>query len=1353
MLQMIVQLQQHVNSLIDSTQGPPTGGRTAAPGIKQLLDKKTGLLRQNMMGKRVNYAARSVISPDPNIGANEIGVPLRFAKTLTFPEPVTSHNVDELRRLVINGSDTYPGANVIEDELGRKKDLSLLNKEIREKLAENLLSPSPAVVAKGKGDVPKIVYRHMNNNDYVLMNRQPTLHKASIMAHRVHVLPQQRTLRFHYCNCASYNADFDGDEMNMHLPQTHQAMAEARFIMSNNEMYVTPTAGSPIRGLIQDHVVAGTLLTKKDTFLSREKFMQLCYIACQNVNPSEVQGTIPVNEVPPAIMYPQPLYTGKQVISVLLLYITKGRNSDFNMVSRNKVRPVEWGLSNSDPEGSVLIRKCHLLAGLIEKSQLAAATGGLVHSIQELYGGATANNLLTSLARLGTSYIQMHGHTCSLEDLVLLETTERHRHTMLKASERWNAEREKTISSILDVSEEFTKFVDTLPTSLAREEAYRRAVKERMATDSLLDQKLDNAYSEMTNGVTTKVIGEVYPKGLIRPFPKNCFSLMIVTGAKGSKVNFSQITCCLGQQSLEGRRVPIMPSGRTMPSYLPYDQNPISGGYISDRFLSGLRPQSYYFHCMAGREGLVDTAVKTATSGYLQRCLIKGLESVHVAYDATVRDEQGLLVQVRYGGDSLDTTKQGFLTNFDFLSENFGRVTEQLNPDSALGSLDTSSASEYQKEMKAILKAIEKKEKKDKKDRKKGKPVEDNGVVVRYPDPVLEFLNPQSCLGAVSESYEKKLNEWIKENKKKLASLSIDRKVFKAVMLLKYLRSTIQPGEAVGVVAAESVGEPSTQLTLNTFHLAGHGAANVTLGIPRLNEIVKSLSEDIKTPSMQLPLLPHVDPSLAPKLAGYLGTISLRGLLHGLHVTEYLSLDPIDNVSIASRKESANPIRVYECGLVFESLKKLKEKGVGVTPMQLRAGLIIRFLSLLQKTVLKEVRQSGKHASSMISTHSGVNDEVEEEKERELKEGTNNAELEEDPAKRKEAKKSSERRALRAYGADEVSESVSMSREKGISITDEETTATALLSQASDQKDEEEEDENDGKDEESDDEDKTGVLTNPSSSIGATVSIYHTLKQLQVLPIESFLKSERIEKTEEELEAEWAQDITPSEQKCIETRLKSIHDVKFIMQDGVPIATFKLCMRANVDKLLMTSIVENVVEQVSIRKVPGLSRCFSLAQHMHPFDSSKKQAVLQTEGSSIDSIWEIGDEVLDLNRIYTNNCIEMIRKYGVEAGRALMVMEIGSIFSTYSISVDHRHLSLIGDKMTINGHVVPFTRQGARFSPSPLFKMSFETTTNFLVHAATRGSTDTVETPSASIVMGQPPRIGTNAFRLFATCG
>lgn len=332
-----LQLQQSVNNIYDSDLDKLNADK--AGGLKQLLEKKEGLFRKHMMGKRVNYAGRSVISPDAFIGTDEIGIPEVFAKKLTFPQPVNSTNYYEMRQLVLNGPDNYPGASLVEYGNGNIVRLKGRDYESRMAIAKQLLTPESSV--DSNLDI-KIVHRHLKNGDVLLFNRQPTLHRPSVQAHKARVLPNEKTLRMHYSNCKAYNADFDGDEMNAHLPQNEIARAEALFLMLSNEHYLVPKDGTPLGGLIHDHVVGGTTLTMRGRFFNKSDYQQLVYSSFNHVRNN-------IKLLPPAILKPQPLWTGKQVLSTLLINLLPSSKGALNLESKSKISDkVEFNNSSSN---------------------------------------------------------------------------------------------------------------------------------------------------------------------------------------------------------------------------------------------------------------------------------------------------------------------------------------------------------------------------------------------------------------------------------------------------------------------------------------------------------------------------------------------------------------------------------------------------------------------------------------------------------------------------------------------------------------------------------------------------------------------------------------------------------------------------------------------------------------------------------------------------------------------------------------------------------------------------------------------------------------------------------------------
>ncbi|GJC82412.1 DNA-directed RNA polymerase I subunit RPA190 [Colletotrichum liriopes] len=853
--QVWTELQESVNSLIDKSKNPVQGAaaKRNEDGIKQKLEKKEGLFRKNMMGKRVNFAARSVISPDPNIETNEIGVPPVFARKLTYPEPVTSHNFRDMQQAVINGVDKWPGAAAIEYENGQIVNLRSKSVDDRVSLANQLLAPTNNQMSGMKG---KKVYRHLTNGDVVLMNRQPTLHKPSIMGHRVRVLPGEKTIRMHYANCNTYNADFDGDEMNMHFPQNEVARAEALQIADTDHQYLSGTAGKPLRGLIQDHLSVSVALCNKDTFFDRDSYQQLIYSALRPESGHILGERI---ELLPR------RWTGKQVISTILKNIKPPNGEGLWMTGKCQVKAEQWGKSHAE-EGNVLFQDGQFLTGILDKAHLGPSSGGLIHSIHEIYGPAVAGKLLSGMGRLLTRYLNMRAFTCGMDDLRLTSEGEHVRREALKAA--------KNIG--LEVAAKYVSLEDKAPNSTDPELLIRL---EEVMRDDTKQEGLDMLMNQSSGKVSSAVTTACLPIGLVKQFPKNQMQSMTTSGAKGSQVNANLISCNLGQQVLEGRRVPLMVSGKSLPCFKPFETDVRAGGYIVQRFLTGIRPQEYYFHHMAGREGLIDTAVKTSRSGYLQRCIIKGMEGLTVTYDSTVRDADGTLVQFLYGEDGLDPTKQKYLTDFSFVLRNVGSESAQLNFSNGFKEKLAGSKDEILKHMKSAIKHAKL-----------------NSTAAK--DPIISMVNPARVAFATSEKFYEQMTKYIKDNKDGLIrdksgapsgltnAPAVSKKSAELVFAAKYMRSLVEAGEGVGIVAGQSVGEPSTQMTLNTFHLAGHSAKNVTLGIPRLREILMTASRSISTPAMTLLLHEELSAAEGEVFAKSISVLPLADVLDTATVNE-----------------------------------------------------------------------------------------------------------------------------------------------------------------------------------------------------------------------------------------------------------------------------------------------------------------------------------------------------------------------------------------------------------------------------------------------------------------------------------
>lgn len=460
----------------------------------------------------------------------------------------------------------------------------------------------------------------------------------------------------------------------------------------------------------------GTWFTSRDTFFDEDDYHQLLYSCLRPENSHTVTERIQLVE--PAILKPKPMWTGKQIITSILKNITPPGRLGLNLKSKSSTPGDRWGEGNE--EGNVILKDGELLCGILDKKQLGPTAGGLIDSIHEIYGHTIAGRLIGILGRLLTKYLHMRAFTCGIDDLRLTEEGDRRR-------------REKLDEAAKIGHEVALKYVTLDQTSVPDREAELRRRLEDVLRDDEKQSGLDSVSNARTAKLSSEITAACLPSGLAKPFPWNQMQSMTISGAKGSSVNANLISCNLGQQVLEGRRVPVMISGKTLPSFRAFETHPVAGGYVSGRFLTGIKPQEYYFHAMAGREGLIDTAVKTSRSGYLQRCLIKGMEGLKAEYDSSVREtSDGSVVQFLYGEDGLDITKQVHLRDFSFLASNYVSMMAQVNLTSDFRSLEKEEVTAWHKD---AMKKV----------RKTGK--------LDAMDPVLSLYHPGGNLGATSEAF------------------------------------------------------------------------------------------------------------------------------------------------------------------------------------------------------------------------------------------------------------------------------------------------------------------------------------------------------------------------------------------------------------------------------------------------------------------------------------------------------------------------------------------------------------------------------------------------------------------------
>jgi DNA-directed RNA polymerase subunit A' len=568
-------------------------GRKTLKTLAQRLKGKEGRLRGNLNGKRVNFSSRTVISPDPLLSINEVGVPVEVAKILTVPMVVTKYNIEEARKYVLNGPYTWPGATMVyKKREGVKIDLRY-QRNLRQ-LAESL----------EPGDV---VERHLVDGDIVLFNRQPSLHRMSIMGHRVRVMPG-RTFRLNLLVCPPYNADFDGDEMNLHVPRLEEARAEAEELLLVEKHILTPRYGGPIIGGRQDYISGAYLLTVKTTLLDADTLGQL--LAAAGYSESELPE--------PAILKPRRLWTGKQLVSLFL-------PKDFNFRGRAKINAgdLKCDDENCFVDSYVVIYKGRLLEGVLDKNTIGAEQpGGVLHYLALEYGSEFARKFLDSVFRSFIRMLEIRGFTMSLEDIEVPSDARARIAEMV----------EKAKEDVMELIRQYHEGSLEIIPGRTPEESLELKIIQRL-------QKLRDEAGKLAIGYMDTF--------------NNAF-IMARTGARGSDINITQMAAMLGQQTVRGRRIVRGFRTRTLPHFRPGDLSPEARGFVVGNFRDGLRPHEVFYHAAGGREGLVDTAVKTSQSGYMQRRLINALQDLYVAYDGTVRDSMDNVVQFRYGEDGVD---------------------------------------------------------------------------------------------------------------------------------------------------------------------------------------------------------------------------------------------------------------------------------------------------------------------------------------------------------------------------------------------------------------------------------------------------------------------------------------------------------------------------------------------------------------------------------------------------------------------------------------------------------------------------------------------------------------------------
>ena len=581
-------LQYYVATLVDNKIPgvASVAQRSGRPlkSIKERLNGKSGRVRGNLMGKRVDFSARSVITPDPQLSIRELGVPLKIAKNLTKPIVVNNKNMNYLLKLVRNGPDIYPGAKILEKKNGESISLKYVDRE------------------SIKLQVGDKVHRHMMNGDAILFNRQPTLHKMSMMCHIVKIMPEGDTFRMNVGDTKPYNADFDGDEMNLHMPQDEQSEMELKMLAAVPYQIISPANNKSIVGIFQDSMLGSYLFSKENINFDKRKAMNLI-IGLKNIDTS---------------IFNNEIISNYNLLSQIIPPISmkyKLKNFDDNEDYKTSNHVVE-------------IYNGNYIRGELQKGVLGDGSKGLIQRICNDYGNMASSDFIDNLQSIVTEYMKTHAYSVGISDLIA------------------NYETNKAISDVIaDKKRDVDNLIDQTHLGIFENKTGKLTV---------------NEFETQVNNVLNKASLEAGKIGRKSLSKNNRFVIMVNAGSKGSDLNISQMISCLGQQNVDGKRIPYGFENRTLPHFNKYDDSPGARGFVESSFIGGLTPSELFFHAMGGRVGLIDTAVKTSQTGYIQRRLIKGLEDLKVSYDMTVRNNKNKIIQFHYGDDNFDPVKVEF---------------------------------------------------------------------------------------------------------------------------------------------------------------------------------------------------------------------------------------------------------------------------------------------------------------------------------------------------------------------------------------------------------------------------------------------------------------------------------------------------------------------------------------------------------------------------------------------------------------------------------------------------------------------------------------------------------------------
>ena len=1158
-------LQYYVATMINNNipGSAPVSQRSGRPlkSIDQRLNGKHGRVRGNLMGKRVDFSARSVITPDPNLSIRELGVPKKIAMNITFPEKVNTRNKDYLTKLVMNGPDVYPGAKILERQNGDNISLRYVDRKS---------------IVLDEGD---IVHRHIMDGDPVLFNRQPTLHRMSMMGHIARVMEVGDTFRMNVGCTKPYNADFDGDEMNMHMPQDDESAAELLNLAAVPRQIISPQNNKSIIGIFQDSLLGSYRFTRPDIKFNTREAMRLL------------------------MMYNK--------VDTKLFESHDARISNFEILSQI-MPPVSTFFANGkfgDDEdrktsnNMVEVKNGKYLRGQMDKDVLGAAAKGFIQSIYNDFGYRASADFIDNLQNIITEYMKMSAYSVGVSDLI--------------ADKKTN---EQIAAAIASKKQQVKDLIDRVSIGAFENNSGRSNLEE---------------FETQVNSILNKAQEETGKIGRKSLSNNNRFKIMVEAGSKGSNINIAQMISCLGQQNVDGKRVPYGYEERTLPHFTKFDDSPEARGFVQNSFIQGLTPQELFFHAMGGRMGLIDTAVKTSQTGYIQRRLVKGMEDLKVEYDMTVRNGRNKIIQFKYGDDGTETTKveaqtlpickmtiEEIYAHFQVPNENL--IIEESN---LIFNSETSKRNKREIEQlkvftnKLIATMIDRRDliaknvfNYDNTDRVY-LPVNFRRVIgnvkgqmnigkhslvditpLQYFQLLEDTLNRMrfhyvqpSLLFETAFLFYLSPNEILVKNRFNRIAVNY----LLSSVELYYKQSIVNPGEMVGLIAAQSIGEPTTQMTLNTFHFAGVSSkSNVLRGVPRIEEIL-SLSPSPKNPSV----------TVALKEADAEDSQKAQEVMYSLEYTNMR--DIVKSVSI--------------CFDPNDMSTKIKE----------------------DEKLLKQFHEFQQMMDDCLGGASAVES-------RTVKKSKWIVRIEFDR----------ESMLDRNITMDDVHFAIQNAYANEVECVYSDYNADKLI---------------------------------------------FRIRMVQIMNKKKLVAKKTLDQTDE------------------------IYHLNGL--------------RDNILDNIILKGVKNI-NKVNLRKV---NNQISKSEMNY---STKEKWVLDTMGTNMKDLLAMKN-VIDVDRTFTNDIMEVYETLGIEAARQTVCNELAEVLEFDGAYINNHHLALLADRMCATMKMVSIFRHGINNDDiGPIAKASFEETPEMFLRAAKHGELDTLRGISANVMCGQEGYFGTNSFQL-----